>query len=279
MTARCFIVACPRSGTTILQSLLAAHPAIVSFPETNFFPRLFPRPPEVCPEGMASLRAHKLLHRLLAATGHEDLADRVPGVHEPIGAYVSAFVDLLDTLTLREGGSVWVEKTPQHLRFVDLIETTVPEARFVHIVRDGRDVVASLYAVSHEHPESWGGQLDLSTCVRRWLKAMRRTRRHLAKPNHVCVRYHELLRDPEAELSRLCHFLGVPYDTEMGSRAPETAPRLIWPNETWKHGTLGGLGEQPAKFRHILGPEQQAYVLEQLRTEPAAQELAGMAVE
>ena len=279
MTARCFIVACPRSGTTILQSLLAAHPAIVSFPETNFFPRLFPRPPEVCPEGMASRRAHKLLHRLLGATGHGDLSERVPAVHDPIDVYVSAFVDLLDTIALREGGRVWVEKTPQHLRFVDLIETTVPDPKFVHIVRDGREVVASLYAVSHEHPETWGGQLELSTCVRRWLKAMRRTQRHLVKSNHVCVRYDELLRDPEAELSRLCHFLDVPYDTEMGSRAAGEAPRLIWPNETWKSGVLGGLGEQPAKFRRVLDPKQQAYVIERLRAEPAACELAGMAIE
>ena len=77
------------------------------------------------------------------------------------------FLRLLDELARRRGRAGWIEKTPRHLRYVPFLERlSVPErrTRFVHVIRDGMQVVASLHVASR----SWTHPYDLRTCVRRW---------------------------------------------------------------------------------------------------------------
>jgi len=141
---RYFLVGCERSGTTLLQAILARHSRVFSFPESHFFCRAIPRRVLWRAVGLARWRrARFALRQLLNVLGRHDLEGHVPRRSVLLVNYVRAFCHILDRAALDRGKDMWVEKTPHHLYHVRAIQRLVPEARFIHILRDGRDVAAS----------------------------------------------------------------------------------------------------------------------------------------
>jgi len=262
---RVFLVGCPRSGTTLLQSLLAAHPRIASYPETHFFERVSPGFAAV---GMASPRRRdrKRLIQFLSEVGHPEMESLIPRYAVTLRKSVGAFVKVLDALTLARGGTIWVEKTPGHLHYIDLIETHIPDARFIHLVRKGEDVVASLYKVSTEHPEVWGAPATLESCIARWIEDLELTRRHIHKPHHTLVRYEQLLDRPQSVLTKLCQLIGVEFDPGMLSEHSSVVQELMLESETWKDSAKAEGLHRPVvrKFDQLFDQEQQAYIRDQL---------------
>jgi hypothetical protein len=240
---RAFIIGCARSGTSLLRDLLRAHPDITAFPESHFFPHLEASQPLARRLGVASGRAPKALARFQDKLGQPIRPPRLRLVR----SYGRAFVKLLDGLT---DTPVWVEKTPRHLSYIDLIERTVPRPRFIHIVRSGEDVVASIYELTQKGPQPWWGKQfqSLDDCLDEWLKAVQITWRYRTGRNHVTVRYEDLVTDPELELHRVCDFLGVPF-TRMMTEGFELR------------------NERRAKFYSLFTEEQQSYILKRLDTQ------------
>ena len=266
---RLFLVGCPRSGTTLLQSMLAAHPRIASFPETHFFERISPRFAAV---GMASpkRRDRRRLLQFLSEVGHPEMESLIPRYAVTLRRSVGAFVEVLDALTLAQGGTVWVEKTPGHLHYIDLIETHIPDARFIHLVRNGEDVVASLYEVSNEHPEVWGAPATLEACIARWTGDLKLTQRHIDKPQHTLARYEQLLDRPQSVLTDLCKFIGVEFDPGMLSEHSLVVQKLVLQSETWKDSArVDGLHRPMVrKFDQLFDQEQQAYIRARMAMSP-----------
>jgi hypothetical protein len=256
-----FLVGCPRSGTTLLQSMLAAHRQIVSFPETHFFERVNPR---FAALGLASPRRRDRMRlvQFLAEVGHPELENLIPRYAFTLQRSVSAFVDVLDALTLMQRGDVWLEKTPGHLHYIDLIESHVSQARFIHMLRNGEDVVASLYEVTTRHPEIWGGPASLESCIARWIGDLKLTRRHIHKPHHTLVRYEQLLDNAKPVLEQLCEFLEVPFSQDTLTGHSSAVQQLVLENEPWKDSAKAGGLQKPQvrKFDQIFDQQQQAYV-------------------
>lgn len=117
--------------------------------------------------------------------------------------------DRLDRLrqnTLASGKPYLVEKTPRHLRRMNAIRAGVPGARFVIIVRDGRDVAASIG--KREDGDYAGG-------LARWVKDNARVlKERRSKDVHV-LRYEDIVTDAEGTIRKVCRFLGVAYDDQM----------------------------------------------------------------
>ena len=89
------------------------------------------------------------------------------------------------------------------------IESVLPEARFVHLVRDGRDVALSVLGMN------WGPS-TVPEAAFRWKKRILRAREQAPRIGHyVEIRYEDLVRDTEATLRRICEFVDLPYDEEM----------------------------------------------------------------
>ena len=266
---RLFLVGCPRSGTTLLQSMLAAHPRIASFPETHFFERVSPRFASV---GMASpkRRDRRRLLQFLSEVGHPEMECLIPRYAVTLRRSVGAFVEVLDALTLAQGGTVWVEKTPGHLHYIDLVEAHIPDALFIHLVRNGEDVVASLYEVSTEHPEVWGAPATLEECVTRWTGDLKLTQGHIRKPQHTLVRYEQLLDHPQSVLANLCRFIGVEFDPGMLSEHSSVVQKLVLESEIWKDSArVDGLHRPMVrKFDQLFDQEQQAYIRARMAMSP-----------
>ena len=261
IVTRVFVVGCPRSGTTLVQSLLAAHPDVASFPETHFFHRLrafrlrFPRPHVVRGD------ERRTLEDLLGQIGRPDLVTRLPE-HASARGWIDVFVRTLDAVAEDAGATVWVEKTPGHLGYVDRIAKTVPHAHFVHIVRRGPDVVASMVEASRAHPEGWGGARQAEDAAKRWLRDVAKTEACAGEAAHVVVCYERLVADPGGEATRLCEALGLAPAASLVDDRASAAEGLVGEDERWKAGVFEEVRSAPAgKFETLLSPEERRRVL------------------
>lgn len=133
------------------------------------------------------------------------------------GAFVDAFAARYQEL---RGRPRWTEKTPLNIRHLDWIMARWPDARMVHVVRDGRDVVCSM----REHPDRrwadgrWVKELNprpVEEYARRWVADTAAGMRWRGDPRYLEVRYEDLVRAPETTLAAVLAFLGEPYDPSL----------------------------------------------------------------
>lgn len=278
--ARVFLVGCPRSGTTLLQSLLSAHSAIHSLPETHFFQNLLSTEEHRLlsfAHGYARRRAlqrwHACRRRAVTRCGwvegsrirrtwecfpemgdaFEDRTVRGWRGHR-LSTHVDRFVQALDQASLRLGKQVWLEKTPDHLFYAAQIQRHVPDARIIHIVRDGEEVVASLYRAAQRYPE-WRPYLDIERAADRWNRALAESLAWCGRPRHLLVRYETLLADPARSLSRVLRFLECADEPGIWERYPGVARDLVRDDEPWKHCNFGALNDR-RKFLDTFAPAQ-----------------------
>ena len=153
----------------------------------------------------------------------------------------------------------WGEKTPANLERLRAIAHILPEAHFIHIIRDGRDVALSLR-------EMWFAPgRDLTTLARYWrdriLQARREAERNL---RYLEIRYEDLIANPERTLRDVCAFVDLSFDTRM-LRYHETARQRLDEVTTWvgpdgvRDGDEGAAPAQPAFHvapanRRAVGP-------------------------
>ena len=261
-----FIVGCARSGTTLLQSLLASHRDIASFPESKFFVDLVWMPEERSRRyalGLVSKELRTTLETFLDEVDHPELKRELPNL-PLINLYVRSFRKILNQLTKLQGKSIWLEKTPEHLHRLKYIETYMPDARIIHIVRSGVDVIASIYDLAQRHPNHWGRTFkSVNDCAKRWTDDIAITHQYLNKHNHTLVQYEKLVENPTEEIDRLCRFIGVPFDSDMLVGYQSTSNQLVRSRETWKAGTQKAIQNHSSKkFLSVFTPEQQAHVLQ-----------------
>lgn len=259
---RVFLVGCPRSGTTLLQSMLAANSRIMSFPETHLYERLFSGRPILSALGVASRNARPCWDVCVAEIGHPEMREFLPKNAIFVRQFSKTFVQVLDDITKDQGKSVWIEKTPGHLRSVDKIEKLVSNVRFVHILRNGEDNIASMFEMGKKYPDAWGpwyGTLD--QCIQRWITDISISKNCALKENHHLVRYEKLIEDPGMVLVNLCEFLGVPFEEKMLSDYSKSADQLILEREPWKtsvHEPIWTVRKN--RFDDFLNNEQRDYI-------------------
>lgn len=279
ISARVFLVGCPRSGTTLLQSMLGANTHIATYPESHFYIWVLSLKWYLSVLGIAKRSAHVRWNAYLETLGRQDMQNRLSRPALFVRQYSQAFVKVLDALTLEQGKNVWLEKTPHHLDFVDRIEHLVDRAKFVHILRNGDEVVASLYHIGKVYAREWGADIvkdkplnhegakyqNIDACIRAWIHYTRQSQKCAFNPYHYIVKYHQLVRNPNAVLKQLCDFLGVPFETAMLVDYPKIAAQVVNANEKWKQSAsqpIQNHGNQ--KFYELFDEQQRKYILERL---------------
>ena len=261
---RSFIVGCPRSGTTLLQALLAAHPQIASLPETHFFSHTVGRRWRRL-LGLSSPKAKDMLERFLTNIGREELKCLIPKYGFLMRHYTDAFVEMLDRITANENKFLWLEKTPSHLHFINIIEMYVPCAKFIHIIRRGEDVVASMYEVTRKYPDVWGRPRSIEQCVNRWNRDVKISQQYLNNENHIITGYEQLVEDPEGVLRSLCKFIGVEFDLLMLKQHGKTAEKLILEYEDWKKQAEKSIDTANSKnFTNLFDKREQSFIIDHL---------------
>lgn len=261
-----FLVGCPRSGTTLLQSLLTAHPQITSFPESHFFRHLIPKPSSRrYLFGIISRKAKPRFEAFLKELEREDLLSYLPNSAIFQYQYVHSFIKVLDQITQEQGKTIWIEKTPGHIHYIDYIQKNIKEAKFIHIVRNGTDVVASLYEVTHNYPQIWGEAWSINKCIKQWTKDVAISLQYQARPNHILVRYEQLVIDPTLILREICNFINIDFNKVMLEKYMMTTKSIVLDNEPWKNSVQDSIKNRNGqKFEKLFNQKQRKYIINEL---------------
>jgi hypothetical protein len=202
-----FVVGSARSGTTMLRLMLNAHPEVAVPPESRFVVDLYTGSDEVDTSALLSRLAQH--HRfeawelpIEAVRGELGDAARAPYADVMRAAY-RAYARL-------QGKSRWGDKTPRYVEDLGLLSSMFGDARFIHLIRDGRNVALS-YADVPFGPKTIAAAADL--WGRRVSAGMRvgRTLEH----RYLEMRYEDLVEDAAGEIKSLCEFLELEFDPGM----------------------------------------------------------------
>jgi hypothetical protein len=209
-----FIVGAPRSGTTMLRLMLDAHPDLAIPPETYFAVAArdaWVRAREAGGDPVAALVEAVTSHRRWPGMGVDAsaFAARVKSVApEGPGDALRCFFQLYAE---SRGKPRWGDKTPNYAKRIRMIHRLLPEARFVHLIRDGRAWARSILGL-------WIGPDTIEGCAREWVAVIDKARRQAAQlpaGRYLELRYEDLVREPDASLRRVADLLELPFDDRM----------------------------------------------------------------
>jgi hypothetical protein len=172
----------------------------------------------VTPDLIARLSEHP---RFVALNiGREELV-KLMGTGQPI-TYSSFVSGIFDLYGQTQGKRLVGDKTPGYVRRMKTLHALWPQARFIHLIRDGRDVCLSMSSrpLDQLKPgvfDSWS-EHPVPTAALWWelnVRAGREAGKALGPELYYEIRYESLVAEPREECARLCSFLGVPHDDSM----------------------------------------------------------------
>jgi hypothetical protein len=210
-----FVVGCGRSGTSVLRSVLDEHSQLAIAHEGRFVFPLSRR--RATYERPGRFDAERFAGDLLGDPGvRENLMLDRSDVTEALGGtaisdYPDAVRRIFACYAAKRGKTRYGDKMPAYVLHMPELADMFLESRFVHIIRDGRDVALSALAID-------GKTNDLVTVAidwRRRVEAGRAAGRRLGPDRYHEVRYEQLLSDPEPQIALVCQFLDLDYEPAM----------------------------------------------------------------
>lgn len=215
-----FIVGAPRSGTTLLQYMLRSHPKL-SGPtgESHFIIPLLKG--SLCQTDFVDVNSIEKCLAVLHKRWSEFLDTDLHGIkfdtketakllcRRGVRDAVSLVDELFKLNAMGEGKCIWIDKTPYYVRHIDFLADRFPSSKFIHVIRDGRDVSLSMIERKwdfHVFNEYEG--------ARQWEWYVNEGRRSGADlgSRYFEIRYEDLISQPTEALKEICKFIGVEYD-------------------------------------------------------------------
>ena len=208
MSVPFFIVGSARSGTTLLRLMLNAHPEVAVPPESRFITELWTDQEQVeVASFLQRLDAHPRFHTwdLPISAVRDELEGRATAPYsDAISAAFKAYARV-------HGKTRWGDKTPRYVEHIAFLAGLWTDARFIHLIRDGRDVALS-YADVPFGPKTVGRAARLWS---RRVKAGCDAGRALPRGSYIEVNYEDLVDDAEGEIKDICDFLDLDFDPGM----------------------------------------------------------------
>jgi len=218
-----FIGGCDRSGTTLLASMLGAHEECLAVPENQFKIEVF----RSCQSAIGNIDLENILNRIRR---HWRLRiwsldiESVSVSQEEIG---TSCAELIEWLVKKYGEKVgkpapriWVDHTPSNIRYASTLLEHFPDAKMIHLVRDGRAVAASIM------PLDWGPN-TIHRAAHWWVQKVAyglAAESFWGENKIIRFRFEDLVRKTETSLRRLCSFLDIEYQPEMTKANGFTVP-------------------------------------------------------
>jgi hypothetical protein len=236
-----FVVGMPRSGTTLMQSLLNAHPNISIAPETHFLNKLVERDDNVEDNFRIFWSDYKERERFRNLNLDAELMEALVRESGDF-SYRNVFRTILIQYAASRNKSRWGEKTPSHYVHLERLLTWFPKAAIIVVVRDPRAVCCSLISAYwrkdnqrlhrlegrntrrfrrlHHDARTW--QLHVQDLATRWMQDERL----------LVIRYEDLVSDPDSMLRRILTFLNEPFFLEPLEERREADVRTQFDDET-----------------------------------------------
>ena len=267
------IIGGPRSGTSLLRLIINAHSDVLVPPECGFIIWLYPRysewnvvnsndPTKVAAFVDDLLGCKKMDTWQLDRT---DVAKHIQSLQP------ENYADLCGTVYLayatRMGRKVqgWGDKNNFHIHHLDELRSIYEDARFLHIVRDGRDVACSYREVmnsSSDSPYAPVLETDIDGIAAEWSGNVMKVDsfvKLLPPEKGTTIRYEDLVSDPSKVVAELCRWLELLFEPEMllfykGNRARNLEPRITL---DWKKRTLGPISSNTVgRYKKLLNDEE-----------------------
>ena len=220
-----FVVGCPRSGTTLLRRILNAH-QLIAIPkvETHWIPKFYNKGDGLTENGMVTRRFIDILlayHRFpkMGVSRLELETILETRTKLPFDSFVEQIFDLYGR---KHGKKLVGDKTPGYVRFIKLLHGLFPDAKFIHLVRDGRDVGLSMLAWNRLHKTA--GRIrsfeddPVTTMALYWEWLVRlglEGGAALPEGYYHQVAYESMVNSTERVSREICSFLQVPFDDAM----------------------------------------------------------------
>jgi LPS sulfotransferase NodH len=202
-----FIIGAPRSGTTWLQAMVAAHPSVCStIDELKLFD-FFTVPLEEGWQYLLSLKKD-------TGGGRNGLA--AMWTDREFYEFLSEFVGRVysQVLAMKPEATILLDKAPAYSNYVEHIDRLIPQAKFLHMVRDGRDVAVSLLAAAQGWGRLWAPK-EIAVAAAAWkshVLGAQKARQYGER--YLEVRYEDLLGNGVQALQSVFEFLDLSVDTE-----------------------------------------------------------------
>jgi Sulfotransferase family len=246
-----FIVGAPRSGTTWLQRLLATHSQIRTGQESKLFRWYIG--PQLQTWRMETTR--ELDPKTATGRGGTGLScyfredEFLSALKQYLGLLLQPMIGSL------RPGELFVEKSPSHAMCIPEIKRLLPEARIIHVLRDPRDVVASLLAASRTWGAAWAPHTP-AKAAGLWVehvRAVKQAAQNLSRTEFHEVKYEQLRSSPERALREVADYLGLEWkDLEIQKAIETNLPDSDGGTPIPVYGEvsdrIGGFVKEPAGF-------------------------------
>jgi hypothetical protein len=241
-----FVVGFPRSGTTLLQTLLATQEGLYSLPETHYFSnvsRAIRTDENDLIESACLSEVFESIRQMMGLEFPRAVADEIAHMADRKELAYKRFFEIIVFHYMNEQIENpystrfrWIEKTPVHFYQFDRILGLYPAAKFVAIIRDPRPTISSNKKALPEWRE------PTRILAFRW-NQMTRILENFRKRHADCIyvlRYEDLVENVEKEMDALCAFLGTAVNLGLLKAYKDKSRTLILPWEQWKDGVRAG---------------------------------------
>jgi hypothetical protein len=229
-----FVGACPRSGTTLLRTMLNTHPDLAIPRETRYLLSIWEHRNK-----WAGLEERRKRHRMAKViyeaewtradrlrTTKDEAVARFDEVTPTLGSLLGSTLALYADAT---GKKRWGDKRPMYARYLDAVFAMFPDAQYVNVVRDPRASVASMRKLG------WYDG-DVIPAIELWLRSVDAVgpwRRRLGPDQFFDLQYEDFVADPESGLTRITSYLGlspdaIPTMLRYYEKNDETAEKYHW---------------------------------------------------
>jgi hypothetical protein len=235
-----FLVGCGRSGTTLLRAMLDTHPDMAIPPESYFVVDLAQRSAPEAPFDADSFLDDLGRHERFRLWGIPPELVGAEMTRTEATSFGDAIRATFRAYATSKGARRYADKTPIFVESIELLSELFEEARFVHLIRDGRDVALSFLE------REWGPK-TMEEAAKRWRKRVRSGRNAGAGPaadRYVEIRYEDLVAEPSGVLREVCRFIDLDFDPIMlryHERADEIIAGTKYPEQH------GGVARPPTK--------------------------------
>ncbi len=222
-----FILGMPRSGTSLVEQIVASHPDVIGGGELNFW--------------------HNALRRFMPAKPADELAPAL------VSGLVEAYNSVLDQISL--DALRIVDKAPHNFMAIGLIHAVFPNARFLHLQRNPIDTCLSIYFQDFSNSFSFANDLhNLAHYYRQYLRVMAHWRAIIPASQFLDVSYDTLVADQEMGSRQIIEFLGLEWsprclEFQKTERAVKTASQWQVRQAMYKTSV-----DRWRKYERHLGP-------------------------
>ncbi len=206
-----FVTGCARSGTTLLyHTLLSSGGFAVYFAEPGVFDMLVPKFKDLgVRNNRARLMKYWLNSKMFRASGlkREDIEAKILSQCKSNGDFLAIVMQEIARLQGKDRWAVW---GPDNLLYMPQIKKDLPQAKFIHMIRDGRDVAISMHKEGWIRPLPWDANQGLLAAALHWLWKVNRGRKcgQRFAPDYLEVRFEDLLAKQGEKLLRISAFVG-----------------------------------------------------------------------